>query len=227
MSMNAIILDTEINTINGYPIEVSYSPCTFAQGVLEVNHGQNFDEYFSCPEPISMGAMAVHHILEADLVGKPSFDTFRLPEGVTYIIGHNIDYDIQAIKLCDSSIDVKGICTLALSRMVWPDMETHNLSALYYFIMEDKALARTHLRKAHNAKWDIYFTGVLLQVIVEKLGIKDINSLFLMSETARIPKKISFGKHKGTAIKDLEPSYVSWLLRQDELDPYLRKALKG
>ena len=93
--------------------------------------------------------------------------------------------------------------------------------------MEDKALARTHLRKAHNAKWDIYFTGVLLQVIVEKLGIKDINSLFLMSETARIPKKISFGKHKGTAIKDLEPSYVSWLLRQDELDPYLRKALKG
>jgi len=48
-----------------------------------------------------------------------------------------------------------------------------------------------------------------------------------MSEAARIPKKITFGKYKGSSIKDLEPSYVAWLLRQDDLDPYLRKALKG
>jgi exodeoxyribonuclease X len=53
-----------------------------------------------------------------------------------------------------------------------------------------------------------------------------MNSLFIMSETARIPKYITFGKHKGTAIKDLDPSYVTWLLRQDDLDPYLRKAIE-
>ena len=225
--MSAIVLDTETNTLNGYPIEISYSPCVFNDGVLSVIHDQNFDEYFSCPEPISMGAMAVHHILETDLINKPSYEVFRLPDGVAYIVGHNIDYDIQAIKLCDSSIDAKGICTLALSRMVWPDLETHNLTALYYMISEDKEKARRWLRNAHNAKWDIFFTGELLKVIVEKLAIKDMNSLFIMSEAARIPKKITFGKYKGSSIKDLEPSYVAWLLRQDDLDPYLRKALKG
>lgn len=224
--MSAIILDTETHTIDGYPIEISHSPCSFEQGVLGVDHGRNYDQYFSCPEPISFGAMAVHHIIETDLVGCPSYDTFRLPAGVTHIIGHNIDYDIRAIRLCDSSIQVKAICTLALSRMVWPD-ESHTLSALYYLLMEDKALARSHLRQAHNAKWDIYFTGVVLKAIVEKLGIKDMQSLYLFSEQARIPKIITFGKHRGMAIKDLPSDYVVWLLKQPDLDPYLVKALKG
>ena len=225
--MSAIILDTETHALDGYPIEISHSPCSFEQGVLEVDHSHNFDQYFSCPEPISFGAMAVHHIIEADLDGWPSYETFRLSEDVTHIIGHNIDYDIRAIRLCDSSIQVKAICTLALSRMVWPDMDSHTLGALYYFIMEDKALARSHLRKAHNAKWDIYFTGVVLKAIVEKLGIKDMQSLYLFSEQARIPTKITFGKHKGTAIKDLPSDYIVWLLKQPDLDPYLVKALKG
>jgi exodeoxyribonuclease X len=50
-------------------------------------------------------------------------------------------------------------------------------------------------------------------------------SLYQMSEIARIPKIITFGKHKGTEIKDLPADYVQWLLRQDDLDPYLVKAL--
>lgn len=79
--MNAIILDTETHNINGYPIEIAYGPCSFEQGDLTFNQGQVFDEFFSCPEPISFGAMAVHHILESDIAGKPSYDTFRLPEG--------------------------------------------------------------------------------------------------------------------------------------------------
>ena len=42
--------------------------------------------------------MAVHHIIESDIADKPSYETFRVPE-CDYIIGHNIDYDIQAIRL--------------------------------------------------------------------------------------------------------------------------------
>lgn len=226
--MNALILDTETHSINGYPIEIAYAPCSFEQGVLVVNQAEVFDEYFSCPEPISFGAMAVHHILESDIAGKPSFNTFRLPADVIYLIGHNIDYDIQAVRLCDPSINVKGICTLALARMVWDSLENHTLGSLYYFVMQqNKEKARNHLRHAHNAKADIYFTGVVLQAIVEKLAIKDMQSLYLMSEAARIPKKMPFGKHKGTLIKDLDSGYIAWLLRQDSIDPYVLKAIKG
>ena len=222
--MNALILDTETHDLNGYPIEIAYAPCSFEHGVLVINQGEVFDEYFSCPEPIALGALATHHILEADIAEKPSFDTFRMPQGVQYLIGHNIDYDIKAVQKCQPDFTVKGICTLALCRMVWPELP-HTLSAMYYHVMDDLELARKHLRHAHNAKADIYFTGVILKTLVEQLGIKDMNSLFIMSETARIPKYITFGKHKGTAIKDLDSGYVSWLLKQPDLDPYLRKAL--
>lgn len=225
--MISLILDTETNSLNGYPIEIAYAPCLFEQGALVINHKLALDEYFSCPEPIELGAMAVHHILESDIADKPSYETFRLPECTAYLIGHNIDYDIQAIKLCDKSINVKGICTLALSRMVWADLETHNLTALYYFVMNDKETARKHLRNAHNARWDIYFTGVVLEKLIEKLAIKDMHSLYQISEIARIPKKITFGKYKGTLIDELPDSYIEWLLKQDDLDVYLRKALKG
>ena len=223
--MNALILDTETHDLNGYPIEIAYAPCSFEQGVLVINQGEVFDEFFSCPEPIALGALATHHILEADIAEKPSFDTFRMPQGVQYLIGHNIDYDIKAVQKCQPDFTVKGICTLALCRMVWSELP-HTLSAMYYHVMDDLELARKHLRHAHNAKADIYFTGVILKTLVEQLGIKDMNSLFIMSETARIPKYITFGKHKGTAIKDLDPSYVTWLLRQEDLDPYLRKAIE-
>ena len=222
--MNALILDTETHDLNGYPIEIAYAPCSFEQGVLVINQKQVFDEFFSCPEPIALGALATHHILETDIAEKPSFDTFRMPQGVQYLIGHNIDYDIKAVQKCQPDFTVKGICTLALCRMVWPELP-HTLSAMYYHVMDDLELARKHLRHAHNAKADIYFTGVILKTLVEQLGIKDMNSLFIMSESARIPKYITFGKHKGTAIKDLDSGYVSWLLKQPDLDPYLRKAL--
>lgn len=223
--MSTLILDTETHDLNGYPIEIAYAPCSFEQGVLVINQGEVFDEYFSCPEPIALGALATHHILETDIAEKPSFDTFNMPQGVQYLIGHNIDYDIKAVQKCQPDFTVKGICTLALCRMVWPELP-HTLSAMYYHVMDDLELARKHLRHAHNAKADIYFTGVILKTLVEQLGIKDMNSLFIMSETARIPKYITFGKHKGTAIKDLDPSYVTWLLRQGDLDPYLRKAIE-
>lgn len=226
--MSALILDTETNSLNGYPIEIAHISCSFELGILRIDGNSAFDEYFSCPEPIELGSMATHHILETDITGKPSYEVFRLPENTEYLIGHNIDYDIKAIKLCDPSISVKGICTLALARMVWDELETHNLTAMYYHVMSaDLEKARKHLRNAHNARWDIYFTGMVLQVIVEKLAIKDMNSLYQMSEIARIPKRISFGKHRGELIDELPDSYIDWLLKQPELDHYLIKALKG
>lgn len=223
--MSALILDTETSDFEKFPIEIAHVPVSFLEnGELFVDKDACFDEYFSCPEPISFGAMAVHHILESDISNKPSYETFRLPEGIQYIIGHNVDYDIRAIKLADKNVNAKAICTLALSRMVWPN-EAHNLSALIYMLSKGSLKARESIRNAHNAKQDVLLTAVLLKQICKALGIKDMQSLYLFSEQARIPTKITFGKHKGMAIKDLPADYVIWLLKQDDLDPYLSKAL--
>ena len=221
--MSAIILDTETHDMKGYPIEIAYIPCSFIDGFLTVDKLAVYDEYFSCPEPIAYGAMAVHHILESDIAGKPSFDTFRAPE-CGYIIGHNIDYDIEAIRKADPEFKAKAICTLALSRMVWPD-EAHNISALVYMLTNGSEKARESIRNAHNAKQDVLLTAFVLKIICQELGVKDMQSLYLFSEQARIPTHITFGKHKGTAIKDIPADYITWLLKQPDLDPYLKKAL--
>ncbi|MGE8625434.1 3'-5' exonuclease [Acinetobacter schindleri] len=226
--MQAIILDTETHTLNGQPIEIAYAPVDILDHKISLDKSRLFDQLYSCDEPISFAAMAVHHILESDLAGQPHYSSFELPQETTYIIGHNIDYDIRALEKCGvNSSNIKAICTLALARRVWPDAEAHNISALIYMITRGSDRAREMIRKAHRADMDIILTANILMHIVHHLKISSIEELYEASEDARIPRTINFGKHRGTAIAELPADYVQWLLRQEDLDPYLRKALEN
>lgn len=82
------------------------------------------------------------------------------------------------------------------------------------------------LKGAHRADADIILTANILMHIIHRLNIQDIEQLYIASEAARIPKAFLSASTKGTAIQDLPADYVQWLLRQDDLDPYLRKALE-
>ncbi|WP_445403352.1 putative quorum-sensing-regulated virulence factor [Acinetobacter vivianii] len=226
--MQAIILDTETHTLNGLPIEIAYAPIEIENGKLSLDKKQIFDQLYQVGQPISYAAMAVHHILESDLVGQPFYNEFQLPAQTTYIIGHNVDYDIAAIARCGVDVShLKPICTLALARHVWENAEAHNISALIYLISKGSDKAREMLKGAHRADADIILTANILMHIIHQLNIQDIEQLYIASEEARIPKSITFGKHKGTAIQDLPADYIQWLMRQDDLDPYLRKALEA
>ncbi len=227
--MQAIILDTETHTLNGYPIEIAYAPIQIENGKLSLDRKQIFDQLYSIgDDKISFASMAVHHILESDIQGKPNFSSFNLPLETQYIIGHNIDYDIRAIQQCGvDTKSIKAICTLALARLVWPNAEAHNISALIYMIAKGNEKARDMLRGAHRADADIILTANILMHIIYHLKIQTIEELFEASENARIPRSINFGKHRGTAIADLPHDYIQWLLRQEDLDPYLRKALEN
>ena len=227
--MQAIILDTETHTLNGLPIEIAYAPIEIEAGKLSLDRSKMFDQLYSIgDEKISFAAMAVHHILEADIVDQPNFGTFTLPTETVYIIGHNIDYDIRAIAKCgiDTS-NIKAICTLALARLVWPEAEAHNISALIYMISKGSEKAREMIKKAHRADMDIILTANILMHQIHHLKIQNIEALYAASEDARIPRTINFGKHRGSAIADLPADYMQWLLRQEDLDPYLRKAIQN
>lgn len=226
--MQAIILDTETHTLNGQPIEIAYAPIQIHDGKLTLDKSQIFDQLYRVDEPISYAAMAVHHILESELVDQPHYTSFSLPQETTYIIGHNIDYDIRALEKCGVDISkIKAICTLALARLVWPDAEAHNISALIYMITKGSAKARDMIKKAHRADMDIILTANILMHEIHHLKIQTIEELYTASEDARIPRTINFGKHRGTAITDLPADYMQWLLRQEDLDPYLRKAIEN
>lgn len=198
--MKALILDTETHDMHGLPIEIAYVPFELSNGTAKTFADQAFEQRYSCGQPIAYGAMAVHHILESD---------------------------IAAISRCGVDVsNIKAICTLALARELWPSA-AHNLSALTYMLMEGGDLARQRLRNAHNAKADVMLTAFILKSIINMMEIQDIEHLYQASQEARIPKVMAFGKHKGVAIKDLPKDYVTWLLKQNDVDPYLMQALQA
>lgn len=172
-------------------------------------------------KPISLGALATHHILDEELVDCPPSNSFSLPEDTQYLIGHNVDFDWQAI----GNPDIKRICTLALARSTWPNLDSHNQSALLYFL--DRNHAKDMLKNAHSALADVAICAVILKHICQIRSITTIEELWLASEKARAPSVMPFGKHKGMPMSDVPADYKRWLLGQGDIDPYLRKALEA
>jgi exodeoxyribonuclease X len=177
---------------------------------------------------ISFGAMAVSHITHEDVNGMSSHKVVvpqYLPKGAAYIIGHNIDYDIQVAA--NAGVDTsqyKRICTQALARKLLPDLDSHSLGALTYAINPE--LARKYCRNAHDAGWDVTFTLWLLEHLCDIANITSMEQLYLASEDARIPTVFTFGKHAGKLITDVrrtDPSYLRWIVKNHD-NAYLVKA---
>jgi exodeoxyribonuclease X len=181
--------------------------------------GDSYVQRYNPGELISLGALATHHILDEELVDCPPSSSFSLPANVEYLIGHNVDFDWQAI----GSPNVKRICTLALSRMLWPHLDCHSQGAMLFFL--ERSSAKELLKSSHDALADTGICSIVLQHICTKLEVETIEELWIKSEQARIPTVMPFGKHKGLILNNLPGDYKQWLLNKADIDPYLRQAL--
>ena len=226
--MNAIIFDTETTGVSEPVIvEAAWLRLTDPD---DCEIADEFLQRYNPGKPIELGAMATHHILDADVAGCPPAAEFRLPDGAAYLIGHNIDFDWRAI----GEPPVKRICTLALSRHLFPELDAHTQSAMVYHFAEDRAAARDQLRNAHSALADVRNCHWVLIALLDELERRgelqppsSWEDVWQISERARVPTVMSFGKHKGERIADIPSDYKAWLLRQPDVDPYLVKALRG
>lgn len=219
----AIILDTETTTNKATPerplevVELAWLPL----GMSSVPGG--FRSLYKPTMPCTWGATAVHHILPEELLDKrPSAQAPKDLPKATYWIGHNIDFDWNAL----GQPSVKRICTLALSRSLWPECDAHTLSAMMYFTQGANESTRKRLRGAHAATADCEFVLDLLGAITHKTGVTDLASLWELSEEARIPKTWSFGKFKDQPIAAADRGYAAWCARQPDFDPYYLVALR-
>ena len=217
----ALVFDTETTG----KIEPQIIEAAWIEVDLSLNEHHRYSERFNPSKPIETGAMAVHHIVDSDLSACRSHTTFSLPEEVGYLIGHNIDYDW---KVAGEPL-MRRICTLALSRYLYPGIDSYIQSALMYRFFGDSA--RAMVQHAHSALTDVENCLKLLGIILDELRsrgerLESWEDLWRISETARIPRVMPFGKHKGEFIKDLPQDYRNWLLRQLDLDPYLERALR-
>jgi exodeoxyribonuclease X len=214
-----IIFDTEATDIKEpVLIEAAWLEVT---GFAPLTIGSQFVQRYNPGKPISLGALATHHILDEELINCAPASSFQLPSDVTYLIGHNVDFDWQVL----GQPPIKRICTLALARKLWPNLDSHSQSALLYHL--DRPHAREQLRNAHSALADVGICAKILEAICTELKIDTVEALWVASEKARMPTHMPFGKHKGMPLNEVPMDYKSWLLGQSDIDPYLRKALEA
>lgn len=231
--MHPIIFDVETSgtdpekdqIIEEAYIELPDTPAAFIATRNRMQFPHHHQRY-RATVPINIGAQAVHHIICSDLIGCPDADGYQPPMHFDLWIGHNIDFDWRMA----GEPEVKRIDTLALSRFLFPQLDSHTQSAMLYYIgrrngKEDTV--RDLLRNAHAALDDVRNCSILLRFLLQQAAekghdVEDWEDVLALSDLARIPTIMGFGKHKGTPIVrgQLDPGYVSWYRRQDETDPY-------
>lgn len=229
LDLPAMAIDFEATdaTSEAQATQIGYCSLTFSEkGIL--NPTTNAYAKYCLPErEISYGAMAVTGVCLDDLAGAASHRKVLLdhmPAGAAYIVGHNIDYDLQVAR--NSGVDTsqyRSICSLAIARHLYPDADHKLLALLYRF---DYSYARQYAKQAHDAAHDVRFCVRLLRIFCRMAGITNMQSLYEFSEMARIPKVFSFGQYKGRTLVEIAANkkgrdYFYYLIDKGISDPYL------
>lgn len=188
--------------------------------------------------PMTLGALAARRIPATELEGKPKFDRDnRMGEGgageTGYMIGHNVDFDSEFLN----NQGCKHICTLALARHVFPELDSHTQSAVLLHIgritKNGEAWALDLIKNAHRADADVMNCARVLKYLIfmisrnkQVVGGLSWEDIYQVCLEARIPKVMAFGKFKGLEVQDVEPSWAEWYAKQDNADKYVLAALR-
>ncbi|WP_230656962.1 3'-5' exonuclease [Psychrobacter sp. I-STPA10] len=228
--MKAWILDTETTgLVDPHMTELAYSIIYIDENGIRVIQEPRSKRFNPC-KPIALGSMATSHITDEDVANEPPHTDFKLPASVGYLVGHNIDFDMQVLRNAGITHAPKLICTQAMAQRLLPELDSHKLVALLYYFHHD--YAHKYAKKAHAAVWDIEFTAIVLQSLIKLANsngenIVDMESLYQFSEIARIPLYMPFKKYKGKTITDLaieDPKYLQWVVNNVTNNDYLVKA---
>lgn len=181
---------------------------------------------FQPPIPISIEAMAIHHITQKMVKDKPLFkeaseyaDTKALFEnGDVISVAHNAAFDLRMLAHEDV-VPRASICTYKVANALDPQdvVESYSLQYLRYLLgLEVEAVA-------HDAWGDALVLEAvferLLSKMVQKLGTEDaaIREILTISSRPLLFTTIRFGKYKGKKIEELvrtDPGYLQWLLQE-------------
>lgn len=160
---------------------------------------------------IAVEAMAVHHIREADVIGKRSPDAafLDLSNGADVFCAHNAAFERQFF----TGGGKPWICTYKGALRVWPDAPSHSNQVLRYWLgLElDEALAMP----PHRAGPDTYVTAHILNKL---MAAASVEQLIGWTEQPALLTKCRFGKHRGKPWSEVPADYLQWMLRQTDMD---------
>jgi exodeoxyribonuclease X len=166
--------------------------------------------------PIPPEVSAIHHIIDDDVRDSPTFEhciAYAMLGDVDAFCAHNAKFERQWIT--DEMTGGKPwICTLRCAYRVWPDAPGHSNQALRYWL-KPEGLDRQIASVSHRAGPDAYVTAFTLRELLKKATFEQL--VAWSAEPAILPR-VPFGKHRGMAWKDVPIDYLSWVMRQTDMD---------
>jgi exodeoxyribonuclease X len=232
MQSVALILDTETTGLKDpEPVEIGFLALreliSYPNGLLAEKHIE-FCERFATNKAIEPDATKVHKIKDIDLIGKPHWRTFKIPDTAKYMIGHNIEFDARVLNYPK----LRFICTLKLSRLLWPDLPNHKLTT----VIQQKfpGVAERLTANAHGALVDCKLCLLILHTAMQEFdGFDTWQNVWMQAgvepkkKDVKVPDIMPFGKYKGTRIADIPRDYLEWMLQNMELSGGLKIAVQN
>lgn len=183
-------------------------------------HVVDFTQITNPGKPIPPEAMAVHHITEADVLGRPSpadalLEMMQNLAWPSIMVAHNAEYDRGILREVNDSLDkMTWICTWRCAMHLYPDAPGHSNQVLRYWLDLDVGTLPPDLFP-HRALYDVIVTWHLLLRMLETHTVEQLVDL---STRPALLKKIRFGKHRGMEWANLPRDYLSWVARQGDMD---------
>jgi exodeoxyribonuclease X len=161
--------------------------------------------------PIPPQASAVHHILNCDVEDAPLWDDVipTLMDGPPVaFVAHNAKFERQFFD----AGNIKWIDTYRVALKLWFDAPSHSCQALRYYL--DLPVPRD--TPAHRAAGDTLVTAHILLAAFAK-GVTASEMVKITNEPAVLPR-LHFGKWAGKPFAEIDGGYLSWMLKQSDMD---------
>ncbi len=168
--------------------------------------------------PISVGTMAIHHILDAEVAGAPFWKdaappVLRPDGGVLALAAHRAAFEQ---RFCTPPLTggALWICTWKCALRLWPQMESFSNQMLRYQRMPEGLDHATGL-PAHRAMPDAYVTAHHLR---DMLNETTVEQLLAWSRDPGLLPRVPRGPNRGMAWPSLSLDALKALAQERDLD---------
>lgn len=195
--------------------EVGWCDLRIYAGSVRSEIGEPIGMFVNPNRPMPPEARAIHHISDNDVFGAPeiAIGFMALTKGPPDVFAaHNAKFEREFFSGGESA---SWICTLKVGRRLWPECPSHSNQCLRYFlgIELDDQLAMP----PHRAAPDAYVTAFILQRALAT-GATVAQMIEWSNQPSLLPGAINFGKHKGVTWAECDRSYLSWIVKQPDMD---------
>lgn len=216
-----IILDTETTGINPFEDKI------VELAAINLHTDLTFETLVNPGRDIPPEAMAIHHITEWMVEGKP--DPAKAHEdfvawaansaGLPIFAAHNAKFDRGMMAPYLKGISLRWLCTMKCAKVLWPNAPGFSNQVLRYWLGLKPQIPEG--LAPHRAMYDIICTREILRVQLQQASLDD---LLDWSNRPLLLKTVLFGKHKGKTWDKVDTGYLKWCLNNIDDEDVLHTA---